>query len=355
MLGLTSQDWHSFTDAAHELLDDVVSSKVLGGLTTDARQELLDDLRLVRMAVLASEEPRIVLVGNPDIPIENILNDLLSHRHSRTEASQIKEELGYGRWYEYPMVNGSVHILDARRGADGELNLQAFEFGTPDAVVGIVESSSEDVDLPVEDLIRAVYKAEDDFGVTPAVVIGIHRDSPQRQVGDFVTQQAVKASFHALGFERNWAEAVQMSRPGAMVRTLLDQVPEQTRMVLARVSSDPRAKTQITDSLVRVCASINATVATIPLPLASTVPITSVQVVMIAGIAYVSGRELNTRSVVEFLAAMGLNVASGLALREVARTVVQVIPVAGPVVSAAIAGKATQVIGRAAQDYFIRG
>ncbi len=349
MFGLTQNDWENFREAAHEMLDDVVSAKVLGGLGADAREELLSDLTLIRRAVLASEEPHIVVVGKRDIELSDILQGLLNNGR---ELGTLPETT-HGHWAPYDFANGRIHILDLRRDEDEELNTKPIGLAIPDVVIGVVKSREEDVELVVEDLIRAVYQAEDNYDFTPASAIAIHRDSPSREVGDFLTQQAVKGTFHEWGFERHWTDVVQLNRPGALVRTLLPEMPQESRLVLARVSADPQAKREISDALIRVCSSVNATIASVPLPIAGTVPITSVQLVMIAGIAYVSGRELNSRTITEFLTAMGINVASGLALRELARTLVQLVPFAGPFVSAAIAGKATQAIGRSAQKYYI--
>ncbi len=72
------------------------------------------------------------------------------------------------------------------------------------------------------------------------------------------------------------------------------------------------------------------------------------------GIGYIGGRELSKRTAREFLAAMGLNVGAGLALRELARASVKFFfPGGGNVISAGIAFTATWGIGEASVAYFI--
>jgi uncharacterized protein len=77
---------------------------------------------------------------------------------------------------------------------------------------------------------------------------------------------------------------------------------------------------------------------------------------MITGIAYLSGRELSKKSAMKFLAALGVNVGVGFALREAARALIKfVFPGTGNVVSASVAFAGTWAIGEATIAYFIEG
>ena len=85
-------------------------------------------------------------------------------------------------------------------------------------------------------------------------------------------------------------------------------------------------------------------------------PITSLQIVLVSGIAYISGRALDTKIAGEFLSALGVNVGAAFVLREAARALVKfVFPGAGSAVSGAVAFAGTMAIGAAARAYFVHG
>jgi uncharacterized protein (DUF697 family) len=91
-----------------------------------------------------------------------------------------------------------------------------------------------------------------------------------------------------------------------------------------------------------------------PIPVADLIPITSAQIAMITGIAYISGRDLSKKSAMEFLAAIGANVGVSFAFRQGARALVKFLfPGAGNAVSATVTLAGTWGIGEAAMAYFI--
>ena len=74
-----------------------------------------------------------------------------------------------------------------------------------------------------------------------------------------------------------------------------------------------------------------------------------------ASIGYVGGRPLSMKTATEFLAAMGVNVGAGFALRQIARSLLKLVPGAGSLASGAVAFAGTMGIGEAAASYFIDG
>ncbi|MFW5968700.1 MAG: hypothetical protein ACOCV2_14345, partial [Persicimonas sp.] len=59
------------------------------------------------------------------------------------------------------------------------------------------------------------------------------------------------------------------------------------------------------------------------------------------------------KGAVEFIGAMGVNAGAAYGLRQLARSLVKLLPVAGSAVSAAVAYGGTYALGRAAVAYFI--
>jgi uncharacterized protein (DUF697 family) len=123
----------------------------------------------------------------------------------------------------------------------------------------------------------------------------------------------------------------------------------------ARKSPDKEAKLAVTKKIVTTCTAACTTVGVEPIPLADFPILTTIQVLMVAGIMRVSGREISRRAIAEFLSALGMNIGAGLVFREGARAAIKVLPGFGSAISGAIAGGATYTLGRAATAYFVEG
>lgn len=127
------------------------------------------------------------------------------------------------------------------------------------------------------------------------------------------------------------------------------------RLEAARHSTDRTVKLEAARTIVETSAALCTTIAFEPIPLADFPFLTSIQVTMVGGIAYVSGRELGAKAAAEFVAALGANFGLGLILREGTRALLKFLPGWGNAVSGAIAGAATYALGKAATAYFIEG
>ena len=100
-----------------------------------------------------------------------------------------------------------------------------------------------------------------------------------------------------------------------------------------------------------ICAAIGAQ----PIPLADLPILTALQLAMVSGIMYVSGRERSLRAATEFVGAIGANLGAGMLLREGVRGVLKFFPGWGNIVCGMVAGAGTYAIGRAATAYFLEG
>jgi len=141
-----------------------------------------------------------------------------------------------------------------------------------------------------------------------------------------------------------------------LVGTLFKHLPDAGRGTFVRIARVRGLQEELASNLTRATAAICAGVAALPIPVADVIPITTLQVTLIAGIAWLSGRPLDRKAATEFLGAMGANVGLGFAFREGARALIKfVFPGAGSMVSGAIAFAGTLAIGAAARSYFLRG
>lgn len=335
-------------DAVKRIADSSDVLRSVSQLPVESREDLKQDLDRLRRLVIGRREPRIAIVGKRNVSLADVMEAL----GATADYEEVRERLGHGRWYEHDTPRGMFHLADLRCD-DGEPHLRALDYQEPDLILAIARSEDEDVDAVAGTLIDAMDRSDDVWGTYPPGLAAIFRTEDGRSAGDFKTLQAFKDAFAARGLSRDWVDVVSNVRPGKLSQRMLTQMPEETRFALARLSNDLETKRELAYDLVRLAASLNAAIATVPVPVAGIVPITSVQLAMVSGIAYLSGRSVNIRSVGEFLTTLGINVGAGFAFRELARALVQWIPVAGPLVSASIAAGATFTLGKAATRYYL--
>jgi uncharacterized protein (DUF697 family) len=134
---------------------------------------------------------------------------------------------------------------------------------------------------------------------------------------------------------------------------MTEELPEEAQFEFARLARVKFVQQNMANRVTTAASTIAAGIAAVPSPVADIVPITTTQTSLVAIIAFLSGRELGTQAITEFMGAMGVNVAAGFGARELARALVQTIPVYGSAISAAIAYGTTYGLGRAATAYFI--
>lgn len=102
----------------------------------------------------------------------------------------------------------------------------------------------------------------------------------------------------------------------------------------------------------KVFAGTAATIGGAPLPIGDIAVLVPLQLSLVAMIGGLSDREFGLSAVKEYVGALGGTTVTGLAAREVARSLIQFVPVGGWAVSGAVAGGTTWAIGRSAEEYF---
>jgi uncharacterized protein (DUF697 family) len=132
-------------------------------------------------------------------------------------------------------------------------------------------------------------------------------------------------------------------------------MPNQARVEMARLAGDRAVQGEIAQTLVKSTTAICAAIGAQPIPLADLPILTALQLVMVSGIMYISGRERSLRAATEFVGALGVNVGAGMILREGTRALLKFFPGWGNVVCGAVAGAGTYAIGGASIGYFLEG
>jgi uncharacterized protein (DUF697 family) len=140
-----------------------------------------------------------------------------------------------------------------------------------------------------------------------------------------------------------------------LMSILSREVPNEARIEMIRVSRDKEAQHQVAQVLVKSTTAICTAIGAQPIPLADMPILTTLQLVMVSGIMYVSGRERSLRAATEFVGALGANLGAGMLLREGTRAILKFFPGWGNLVSGMVAGAGTYAIGRAATVFFLEG
>jgi uncharacterized protein (DUF697 family) len=140
-----------------------------------------------------------------------------------------------------------------------------------------------------------------------------------------------------------------------LMSILARELPNEARLEMIRISRDHEAQREVAQLLIKSTTAVCTAIGTQPIPLADLPILTSLQLMMVSGIMYVSGRERSLRAATEFAGALGANVGAAMLLREGARAILKFFPGWGNVVCGLIAGSGTYAIGRGATAYFIEG
>jgi uncharacterized protein (DUF697 family) len=122
-----------------------------------------------------------------------------------------------------------------------------------------------------------------------------------------------------------------------------------------RISRDRDGQREVAQVLVKSTTGICAAIGAQPIPLADLPILTTLQLMMVSGIMYLSGRERSLRAATEFIGAIGANVGAGMLFREGTRALLKFVPGWGNVICGMVAGAGTYAIGRAATLFFLEG
>lgn len=381
-------------------LEGLLDKFPAGAITRDVRERVA----ALRQLLVEQREPRFALVGRRGSGKSSLINAILGEQ--RAVVGHETATTGRGEWYAYSTERGSIRILDTRglqegskpdgpddAGSPRESVLRELRVRCPDAVLFLVKAkeidSAIDKDLSeVEEILKAAHEAHGAAVPVLAVVtscdelepknIQLHKSSTEDErdleeklgrvrVIERHLEQKIRASallkdglIAVIGVSsyQSWRadgsrRADERWRIDELVGKLVEELPKEARVEIVRLSQIKHLQRALAGTISKLVAGICAAVAIIPVPVSDIVPITSLQVSLVAGIAYVSGRTMTLKSSREFLAAIGVNIGLGFVVRELARALVKLIPIAGSGISSAIAYGTTVGIGKAASAYFI--
>ncbi len=273
------------------------------------------------------------------------------------------------RWQDIVLKDrGTVSVLDAR-GADDEAGGTVrgeLEHASADAIIIISDGSEgrSKVRRSAENGSDCVHW--NDAKRSDAGIVEIHLEPAPgaRHNGEPVKMdwsQKIQPQLHGRvwgGFEFSGDPRHTVADRAAahqFVSVLAKKLPNECRVEIARISGDREAQREIANILIKSTTAICTAIGAQPIPLADLPVLTTLQLVMVSGVMYLSGRERSLRAATEFVGAIGANVGAGMLLREGARALLKFFPGWGNVVCGMVAGAGTFAIGHAASAYFLEG
>ena len=357
------------------------------------RDRIKKELLMTKELLMNNRPPRILILGRRGAGKSSLINAIFNDKVA--DIGSVLSETGEAKWYLLKNSKGSIDILDTR-GMGDRIKPESANFEEalddiksevknicPDAVLFLCKAKEVDahVSRDIENLMTIKKFIADVHGYeipVAALLTQVDELDPKRIEPPYdhpIKQENIRKAVEALqiafvGYKVDLLKIIAVSAYAeydngkriyqnnwnidVLVDYLIDVLPNSAQLQLARLSSLKKAQRKLAKVLVGSTATICAGIAATPIPLADSIPITAAQIGMITGIGYISGRDLSRETAKEFLAALGINVGVGFALREGARALIKfVFPGGGLVISAGVAFAGTWGIGEAAIAYFI--
>src|SRR5436190_11491060 len=313
----------------------------------------------IRRPVLRELTPlkELFLQQRPPRFHSNVSSKTPTHRNIDTLFTPVAPEqqnvalMPVHRWVDWDISgHGTISILDARDAADSATAQveEDLKRQPPDIIFLFDEGESSPEKPAAGKSADVLLHFQRDVGgaLADAKVIGVCFGSEERaaQLREVLkTQPAIRDRLVKV------IQFTDMHSAAAcgLMSVLAEKLPNQAKIEMIRISRDREAQHHVAQMLIKSTTAICTAIGAQPIPLADMPILTALQVVMVSGIMYISGRERSLRAATEFMTALGANVGAGMLPREVARAVLKFFPGWGNVVCGMIAGAGTYAIGRA--------
>ena len=352
-----------------------------------------NELLILKELLMDARPPKLMILGRRGAGKSSLINAIFGE--PMAAVGSVLSETGRPTWYSYSGPRGDMKILDTRglgdrtrpEAANFQDALDEIRSGLvdewPDAILFLCKAKDVDSHIAQDvaniEAVRA-FIAEKHRYEAPvvAVVTQVDELDPKRVEPPYENETkrrnietAVRAIQEALA-ERGIALArvIPVSTYAEydgdrrvydnywnieeLVDYLVEVLPRSAQVQMARLAQLRVVQQKLARKMTAAASAVAGAIAAAPIPVADILPITALQIGLISGIAYVSGREMSKKAAREFLVALGANVGVAFALREGARALAKVVfPGGGSAISAGVAFAGTWGLGEAAIAYFI--
>jgi len=317
-----------------------------------------NDLGGLRSLLLNRREPRIAALGPRGSGRSSLLRALIERRPIREPLHS-----DHGEWVHFEHEGAKVHWLEIDV-SDDAARLQwkaALEKEVPDLVFLTFEPNNlDDVKRVVERAKSLLLDLPKDMSPLRVFPLLTHADLVGRGVADIEAARAgLEAKLSDAGLHADPPRAVSaISDHGldGLSEAIVLALPEVARLEAARaLTRATEARLRIGNEIVQACTAVSVTVGLTPIPFSDMVVLGPLQAMMVSSLAYLSGRAWDKKTVAEWVGSLGVVGGLGMGLRFSAQTIAKLVPGAGNVVSAGVAGAGTTAMGQSAIKYFLRG
>ena len=336
--------------------------RLAGRLPSKIRKAVLNELTPLKQLFLQQRPPRFLFAGSAKVPARNIISALFGS----AEFVAPNAAAPLYRWFEVDFPErGKISVIDAR-GVDDSAAIHVrdeLKYRAADIIFFIRDGRiTEEMEKREVGELNSYLSwnetLETDRKIIEIIVPPFEKVASRDEgvVGSSLVKRGIFLETLRLipvdndqGFELPPAEARRL------MSILARELPNEARMEMIRISRDREAQREVAQLLVKSTTAVSAAIGAQPIPLADLPILTSLQLMMVSGIMYVSGRERSLRAAAEFAGALGANVGAAMLLREGARAILKFFPGWGNIVCGLVAGSGTYAIGRAATAYFVEG
>ena len=336
--------------------------RLAGRLPSKIRKAVLNELTPLKQLFLQQRPPRFLFAGSAKVPARKIISALFGS----AEFVAPNAAAPLYRWFEVDFPErGKISIIDAR-GVDDSAAIHVrdeLKYRAADIIFFIRdERITEEMEkrevAELNSYLSWNETLETDRKIIEIIVPPFEKvaSRDERVVGSSLVKRGIFLETLRLipvdndqGFELPPAEARRL------MSILARELPNEARMEMIRISRDREAQREVAQLLIKSTTAVSAAIGAQPIPLADLPILTSLQLMMVSGVMYVSGRERSLRAAAEFAGALGANVGAAMLLREGARAILKFFPGWGNIVCGLVAGSGTYAIGRAATVYFVEG
>ena len=339
--------------------------RLAGRLPSKIRKAVLNELTPLKQLFLQQRPPRFLFAGSAKVPSRKIISALFGS----AEFVAPDTAAPLCRWFEIDFPErGKISIIDVRGVDDSaairvrdELKYRAADiifFIRDERIAQEMEkrelgelnsylswNETLETDRKIIEIIVPPYEKHD---------LGATRDEHALE-SSLVKRGVFLETLRLIPVDNNQGFELPPAEARRLMSILARELPNEARMEMIRISRDRQAQREVAQLLVKSTTAVSAAIGAQPIPLADLPILTSLQLTMVSGIMYVSGRERSLRAAAEFAGALGANVGAAMLLREGARAVLKFFPGWGNVVCGLVAGSGTYAIGRAATAFFIEG
>ena len=332
----------------------------LGKLPATIQKPILSELTPLKELFLQQRPPRFLFTGSHKTSLQETMGALFAS----TDSARMRDALiALYCWQDVNLAErGVISILDARGADESAAARVQEELKRRGADIIFFVDDGEDARGPrkrnLDDLIACLDWNEAGPAKTKIIGLGVGLESRKVRLEEALSEKpAIRDRLlQVIDFSTaSDSSAKQSAGAQQLMSILARELPNEARIEMIRISRDREAQHEVAHVLVKSTTAICAAIGAQPIPLADLPILTTLQLVMVSGIMYVSGRERSLRAATEFIGALGANVGAGMLLREGTRAVLKFFPGWGNVVCGMVAGAGTYAIGRAATVFFLEG